>query len=104
MIEEVGEYWYHVDRMITHLARAGKFKGLKGIVVGSFSTMKDNKPAFPLSFYEIIKQYTHDLPIIFGLPVGHSQPNEPIILGAPVRVEATKKLTTIEFLEKIKIF
>ncbi|NDC79575.1 MAG: LD-carboxypeptidase, partial [Chitinophagia bacterium] len=39
-LEDVGEYPYSIDRMLTNLLRAGKFKHLRGLVLGGFSGMK----------------------------------------------------------------
>src|SRR5690606_23660596 len=53
-IEDVGEYYYSVDRMIRMLKRAGKLKDLKGLIVGGFTEMKDGKTAFGFTPEEII--------------------------------------------------
>ena len=36
-IEEIGEYKYHVDRMLQSLKRAGYFDNCKGLIVGDFT-------------------------------------------------------------------
>ena len=40
-LEDVGEYIYNIDRMMLQLKRSRKFEKLKGLVIGSFSDMKD---------------------------------------------------------------
>lgn len=78
-LEEVGEYLYSIDRMMTTLLRAGKLAKLKGLVVGGFNRIKTDDPGeeFGRSFQEIIlskvKDYTY--PVCFGFPVGHQKDN-----------------------------
>lgn len=78
-LEEVGEYLYSIDRMMTTLQRAGKLSRLKGLVVGGFNRIKTDDPGeeFGRSFQEIIlskvKDYTY--PVCFGFPVGHQKDN-----------------------------
>ena len=38
-IEDLGEYLYHIDRMLYSLKRAGYFDNLKGIIVGDFTAV-----------------------------------------------------------------
>ena len=41
-IEDIGEYYYHIDRMIIALKRAGKLQNLKALLVGGMTKMKEN--------------------------------------------------------------
>ncbi len=82
-IEDLDEYLYHIDRMIIALLRAGKFQGIKGIIVGALSDMKDNTIPFGKNAEEIIYEHTHNLgfPIAFGFPAGHIADNRALKLG-----------------------
>src|SRR5204862_3513268 len=53
-IEDIGEYKYNVDRMLMQLKRAGKLDYLAGLIVGSFSEIKDTTIPFGQEIYEII--------------------------------------------------
>lgn len=82
-IEEIGEYLYHTDRMMTSLRLAGKLKGLKGLVVGMFTDVKDNPEPFGKSVEEVIAEAVsgYDFPVCFGIKAGHGEPNLPMIFG-----------------------
>jgi muramoyltetrapeptide carboxypeptidase len=77
VVEEIDEYLYKVDRMFTHLQRAGKLSGLRGLAVGYFSDMKDTSPGFGETVEEIIldKVRRYNYPVAFNFPIGHENPN-----------------------------
>ena len=56
-LEDVGEWLYAIDRMMTTLKRAGKLDNLAGLAVGQFTHLKDDKTAFGKSAYEIIAEH-----------------------------------------------
>lgn len=93
-IEDVDEYLYHVDRMMMQLKRSGKLERLAGMVVGSFTKMKDNKVPFGMSALDIIKDAVKEykFPVIFGFPAGHGKQNYPLILGRKVSLNVDKKV------------
>ncbi|MCT4614334.1 MAG: LD-carboxypeptidase [Marinifilaceae bacterium] len=84
LLEEVGENLHHLDRMMNHFYLSGKFNNLAGIVIGSFSEMKEKAPGFGKEAYAIISEYTSklDIPVAFGFDIGHITNNNPVILGA----------------------
>jgi muramoyltetrapeptide carboxypeptidase len=90
-IEDTGEYLYHTDRMMISLKLAGKLEGLKGIVAGQFSKVKDNDEPFGKTIEEIIMEAAgeYDYPVCFGFPAGHGSPNMPIMLGHPWNLSVT---------------
>jgi len=69
--------------MMMQLKRAGKLSGLSGLIVGTFSEMKDNTVPFGRIAEEIIldavKEY--NFPICFGFPAGHGTKNFPLYMG-----------------------
>lgn len=99
-IEDVGEAYYSVDRMLWALKRAGKFKKLKGLIVGGFSSMKDNDPAFGQTVEEIIwdKVKEYDFPIAFAYPAGHIDDNHALVLGRKVRLITSANKTELIYL------
>lgn len=82
-LEDLDEYLYHIDRMMMQLKRSGKLANLKGLIIGSFSDMKDNTISFGKTAEQIIldavKEYNY--PVCFGFPAGHGVKNFPLYLG-----------------------
>lgn len=87
-LEDLDEYLYHIDRMMMNLKRSGKLQGLKGLIVGGMSDMKDNPIPFGKTAEEIIfdavKEY--DYPVAFGISSGHIERNEPLVLGRKMKL------------------
>ncbi|MGQ1947022.1 S66 peptidase family protein [Geofilum sp. OHC36d9] len=100
-IEEVGEYLYHIDRMLRGLKLAGKLKGLAGLVVGQMTDIQDNHTPFGASPYEIISQVVEgcDFPVMFNFPAGHSLANQPLMLGATVHLSVKKETVTLNYIK-----
>ena len=92
-LEEVGEYIYHLDRMMVHLLRAGKLSSLKGVIIGDFSNMKDHNDTFGLSTLEVLRSHLNHLgcPVAYGFPSGHELKNYPLPFGVPVSLVVTEK-------------
>ncbi|MFN5706266.1 MAG: LD-carboxypeptidase [bacterium] len=88
-IEDLDEYFYHIDRMMCSLDRAGKLKNLAALVVGGMTDMKDNSIPFGMNVNEIIHHYTkkYNYPVLFDFPAGHWEKNYAIRLGQIAKIE-----------------
>lgn len=84
IIEDLTEYFYHLDRMMQNLRLAGQLKNLAGLIVGGFTEMKDNDSPFGKTAYEIIMDAVQDyhFPVCFDFPVGHIPKNLALMLGS----------------------
>jgi len=82
-IEDLDEYLYHIDRMMTALKRAGKLAHLKGLIVGTFTQLHDNTIPFGMTVKEIISEKVkdYDYQVIWDYPAGHIDDNRAIVLG-----------------------
>ena len=82
-LEDVGEYIYQIDRLFVQLKRAGKLDYLAGLVIGSFTDLKDTVIPFGQTVYELIadKIKAYDYPVCFGFSVGHVHENYPLKVG-----------------------
>lgn len=96
-IEDVGEYIYNIDRMFLQLKRSGKLKGIKALIVGSFTDIKDTKRPFGKSVSEAIRDAVSEyaIPVAFGFPVSHSLPNLALKTGGTYEIIVSKNKTTL---------
>ncbi|MGE4568824.1 MAG: LD-carboxypeptidase [Bacteroidales bacterium] len=88
-IEEIGEYSYHLDRMLQNFMLGNLFQGLSGILVGNFSDMKEGNTPYGKSVTAILQEAFSklDCPVIYGFPGGHEPLNMPLVMGRRVVVE-----------------
>lgn len=97
LLEDQGERPYRLDRMWTHLTLAGVFARVRGIVLGSFTECEESNA--PYASAEVLRELAlaTGLPCAAGFPIGHGAQNEPVALGARVRLDAQRR--TLSFLE-----
>lgn len=90
-IEDLCEQYYHLDRMMYALKHAGAFKGIRGLIVGGMTDMKDTEVSFGMDIYDIILNHVKDLniPVCFNFPCGHIDDNRAMILGSEVFLMVT---------------
>lgn len=98
-IEEVGEYLYHIDRMVHSLAMGGVFAKIKALVVGDFTDIKDNENFFGKTVEQIIQTVVkpYGIPVIFGLKTGHGAPTLALPLGCRTTLEVQKNICRMGF-------
>ena len=99
LIEEVSEFVYRIDRLMQSLTRSGRLGSLKAILVGHFSDMMGMKKFGVADAYAIISSYTRPLgiPVVFGFPAGHAEPNLAVYLGRRVTVSVDDEGARVEF-------
>lgn len=87
-IEDVGEHEYAIDRMLRMLKRAGKLKNLKGLIIGAFSDISEEKIPFGQTAYQVIWDIVaaYNYPVCFNFPTGHIENNLCMILGAEIEL------------------
>ncbi|MFC4211889.1 LD-carboxypeptidase [Pedobacter lithocola] len=88
-LEDVGEHEYSIDRMLRMLDRAGKLANLKGLIVGAFNEIEEEKIPFGQTadevIWDIVKDYNY--PVCFNFPVGHIDDNRTMVVGADVELK-----------------
>lgn len=115
--EDLGEPYYRIDRVVTHLVQAHMLDGALAIVLGDFCncTDEDNqcwanaegterkslrrtfteREAFDEIFGTVGRRL--GIPIAYGLPVGHGPHFAPLPLGARYQISADGILTLEEW-------
>ena len=98
-LEDLDEYLYHIDRMMMNLKRNGCLSGLKGIIVGGMTEMKDNEIPWGRNAFEIIEEAVKglEIPIIYNFPAGHIRDNRALIFGRQVTIEVTAEQSKVVF-------
>ncbi|MEU4695224.1 LD-carboxypeptidase [Actinoplanes sp. NPDC023714] len=86
LLEETNEAAYRVDRMLVQLRRSGSLAGVAGVAVGRFL------PELPR---RIIEEH-FDVPVLFGLEVGHGRQQVAVGLGVPARLDAGAGTLTVQ--------
>lgn len=82
---------YQVDRVLMHFKQAGKFDGVRGIVLGDFPECEPPVAGSP-TVRDVCARILGKLgvPIVFGAPVGHtSRPMLTLPLGVQARLRAS---------------
>jgi muramoyltetrapeptide carboxypeptidase len=99
-IEDVGEYYYHIDRMLTSLKLAGKLENLSALLIGGMNKMNEIKIPWGKSIeetiYGIVSEY--DYPVFFNFPAGHISDNRAFYIGKKARIEASATTTKLSFI------
>lgn len=100
-LEDVGEYLYSLDRMMWNLKRAGKLNDLKGLIVGSFTEMKDNDIPFGQTAEQIIMDHVKefDFPVCFNFPAGHITDNRALIFGRKINMDVERQNVRLTYSE-----
>lgn len=96
-LEDVGEQPYNIDRMLTQLRNAGKFRDCAGIIMGQYTRCTTEKPEESLtiedSFNELVKP--SGKPCITNVLCGHCAPTMSLPMGARFALDADAR-TLIE--------
>jgi muramoyltetrapeptide carboxypeptidase len=102
LLEDRGMKPWQVDRALIHLQQAGKFKDVRGVVLGDFpdcAAPVEGSPTVLDVCERILKPL--GIPIVFGAPVGHTvRPMLTVPLGVRARLSANGA-GTLEILEAV---
>jgi len=90
-IEDVGEQFYHLDRMLQTLKLAGILDRISGLIVGGMTDMTDTATPTNWSVEQLVLEQFHyrKIPIAFNAPIGHITDNRAIICGIEAQLEVT---------------
>jgi muramoyltetrapeptide carboxypeptidase len=87
LLEDVGEAPYRVDRMIQQLLDAGVFRGVAGVLLGTWDGCRPPEGA-PWTLDDVLRDLVTPLgvPVLAHLPVGHGARNHPVPFGPTVAI------------------
>ena len=99
-LEDVGEHYYQVERMIFALGKAGVFEKTKGLIIGGMTELEDTDPPLGRSIEEIILEQLRfsNMPVIFNFPAGHIEDNRAIVFGKKVQLTVGEAEVKINYL------
>ncbi len=97
-LEDIGEYIYNIDRMFLQLKRAGFLKNLAGLIIGSFTDLKDTTTPFGKDVYSIIKEQVaeYNFPVAYNFPVGHQTENYALKIGCKYSLNVNFKTVSLQ--------
>lgn len=96
-LEDVGEDWYRVDRMMTSLKLAGILGKVRGVIFGTCSECGPGEGFASFTPEEIFADHLAPLrvPAWHGAMIGHAQPQWTLPVGAMVTIDATLGTVTM---------
>ena len=97
LLEDVGERPYRLDRIWTHLALAGVFERVAGIVLGDFTRCEEEGADYKVQDNLRGLAVSTGRPCAAGFAIGHGETNFAVPLGTKVRLDAERAI--LEFLE-----
>lgn len=95
-LEDIGEKFYRIERMLTHLQMGGKLEGIAGLVFGDFTNCEGEGQR---GLKEIIQELFQDAPypVVAGLAAGHGDEN--LLLPFGVKMALDGKAGVLSLLE-----
>ena len=101
-LEDVGEHYYQVERMIFALSKAGVFEKIRGLIIGGMTELEDTDPPLGRSIEEIILEQLRfsNMPVVFNFPAGHIDDNRALIFGKRTQICVNDNETTVSYLNQ----
>jgi muramoyltetrapeptide carboxypeptidase len=124
-LEDIGEPFYRIDRMMTQLVQSASFDGVRALILGDFTNCNDednqclappdagvdprsllnNAQAKKQSLRQVFQQPEAfgeifgflPMPVAMGLPVGHGPNFAPLPLGAKYRLSPNGTLDLLQW-------
>ncbi|MEL6441166.1 MAG: LD-carboxypeptidase [Cyanobacteria bacterium J06621_8] len=93
-LEDVAEYPYRIDRLLTQWRLLGIFNQVKGIALGRFSRCEPYPGTNSWTIEEVLRNRLNDLglPVVYDLSFGHDGINAALPVGQPVWIDGDNGL------------
>ncbi|HEY5594926.1 MAG TPA: LD-carboxypeptidase [Nitrospiria bacterium] len=96
LLEDIDEAPYRIDRMLTQLKAASKFKNVRGVIFGTMpGCQPPSKSAYVLEdvICDVLADQT--FPILYGFPAGHGGEQVTLPIGVPVQMDGSTAAVTL---------
>ena len=99
-IEEIGEHFYHLDRMLVSMRMAGLLKNLSALVVGGMEKITEGEHVFNQTVEEVVMNVVggYGYPVLFNFPAGHIGDNRAIYLGRNAKIRQSGRDAVLTWL------
>ena len=99
-LEDVGEYFYYIDRMLISLKLAGKLKDLSALIIGGMNELNETKTPWGKSVEDIVMEAVgeYDYPVVFNFPAGHISDNRAFYFGRKTELTCTSMSNQLKFI------
>ncbi|MFG5410870.1 LD-carboxypeptidase [Piscinibacter sakaiensis] len=89
-LEDINEYIYRIDRMLSTLKLAGALDRLAGVVLGQFTNCTPGEGYGSLTLDEVFEDYFGPLgvPVYRGALIGHIRRKFTVPIGLPAEIDA----------------
>ena len=90
VLEDIGEYTYRLDSMLTQLRNAGYFDRCAGVVLGGFTQCEIEFPDYAMGLEEIVRDLIVPAgkPVLANMAFGHVDTKLTLPLGARCALDA----------------
>jgi muramoyltetrapeptide carboxypeptidase len=98
-LEDVGEHYYQVERMLYAFKKAGIFQKIKGLIIGGMTELEDTDPPLGRSIEEIILEQLRfsNMPVLFNFPTGHITDNRALVIGKHIKISVKENETIVSY-------
>lgn len=96
-LEDTTEHHYNLDRMMIQLKNAGLLNNIEGLVMGGFTSLKDEWTDIGQDIVSMVQSYVSNklIPIAFDFPISHELPNFAIKEGVNYQFEVSANGTIL---------
>ena len=92
-IEEIGEKFYHLDRMLIAMRMTGMLNNLAALLVGGMEKITEGEHVFNQTVEEVVMNVAGGFgyPVLFNFPAGHISDNRALYLGRAARISQSDR-------------
>jgi muramoyltetrapeptide carboxypeptidase len=89
LLEDVGEPYYRIERMLVQLAHAGMLDRVCAVILGDFVNCPRRSVVHTIEEIFLEHLSPRGIPLYNGAPFGHGERNSPWRLGSPASIDSS---------------